>query len=63
MKTRFELQQIIGFLHKANSGLAIKDLSRNHGFVAARHYQWRTKFGDMDVFDAKRLKARITENA
>jgi putative transposase len=43
--------------------VAVKDLCRRHGFSEASYYLWRSKFGGMDVSDAKRLKVLETENA
>jgi putative transposase len=42
--------------------MAIKELCRKHGFSEASFYLWRSKFGGMDVSDAKRLKALELEN-
>lgn len=63
MKKRFTEEQIIGFLKEADAGVAIKELCRRHGFSEASYYLWRSKFGGMDVSDAKRLKALEAENA
>ncbi len=64
MKKRFtEEEQIIGFLRQAQSGVAVKDLCRKHGFSDAAFYGWRAKYGGMQVDDAKRLKALEAENA
>lgn len=63
MKKRYTEEQIIGFLREADTGLAVKELCRKHGFSEASYYLWRGKFGGMDVSDAKRLKALETENA
>lgn len=62
MKKRFTEEQIIGFLREADAGMPIKDLCRRHNFSEASYYLWRSKFGGMDVSDAKRLKALETEN-
>lgn len=62
MKKRFTEEQIIGFLKEADAGMAVKDLCRRHGFSEASYYLWRSKFGGMDVADAKRLKALEIEN-
>lgn len=62
MKKRFNEEQIIGFLREADKGVAVKDLCRRHGFSDASYYLWRSKFGGMDVSDAKRLKALEVEN-
>lgn len=63
MKKRFSEEQIIGFLKQADAGLAVKELCRKYGFSEASFYLWRSKFGGMDVSDAKRLKALEAENA
>jgi len=63
VKKRFTEEQIIGFLREADKGVAVKDLCRRHGFSDASYYLWRSKYGGMDVSDAKRLKALEAENA
>ena len=63
MKKRFSEEQIIGFLREADKGVAVKELCRKHGFSEASYYLWRSKYGGMDVSDAKRLKALEAENA
>ena len=63
MKKRYTEEQIIGFLREADRGIALKELCRKHGFSEASYYLWRSKFGGMDVSDAKRLKALEAENA
>ena len=55
MKKRYSEEQIIGFLKEADAGVPIKELCRRHGFSEASYYLWRSKFGGMDVSDAKRL--------
>ena len=63
VKKRFTEEQIIGFVREAERGVAIKDLCRRHGFSEGSYYLWRSKFGGMDVSDAKRLKSLEAENA
>ena len=63
MKKRFTEEQTIGFLREADSGLPVKDLCRKHGFSEASYYLWRSKFGGMNVSEAKRLKELESENA
>jgi putative transposase len=62
-KKRYTEEQIIGFLREADAGVAVKDLCRKYGFSQGSFYLWRSKFGGMDVSDAKRLKALEAENA
>ena len=63
VKKRYSEEQIIGFLKEADADLAVKELCRRHGFSAASFYLWRSKYGGMEVADAKRLKALESENA
>ena len=63
MKKRYTEEQIIGFLREAEKGIALKDLCRKHGFSEASFYLWRSKYGGMDVSDARRLKTLEAENA
>ncbi len=43
--------------------MAVKELCRKRGFSEASYHLWRSKFGGMDVSDAKKLKALEAENA
>ena len=61
-KSRFTDEQIIGFLKQVESGVAVKDLGRKHGFSDAAFYKWRGKFGGMDVSEARRLRELEGEN-
>ena len=63
MKKRFSEEQIIGFLRDAEAGWPVKALCRRNGFSEASYYLWRSKFGGMDVSEAKGLKELEIENA
>jgi putative transposase len=63
VKKRYTEEQIIGFLQEAEGGVPLKELCRRHGFSEASIYLWRTKFGGMNVSDAKRLRELEAENA
>jgi putative transposase len=63
VKKRFSEEQIIGFLKEVDAGIPVKELCRKHGFSEASYYLWRSKFGDMSVPEAKRLKELESENA
>jgi putative transposase len=62
MKKRFTEAQIVGFLREVDAGVPVKDLCRKHGFSEASYYLWRSKFGGMNISDAKRLKELEIEN-
>ena len=59
---RFTEEQIIGILKQAQSGMKIIDLCRLHGISDATFYNWRSKYGGLEVSEAKRLKTLEAEN-
>lgn len=50
-------------LEEYQAGLGAKELCRKHGVSDATFYKWRSKYGGMEVSDAKKLKALEAENA
>jgi putative transposase len=61
-KSRFIQEQIIGMLKEHHAGLSAGDLCRKHGISDATFYKWRSKYGGMDVSDARKLKTLEDEN-
>lgn len=61
-KSKYSEEQIIGFLKQAQAGLPIKELCRKGGFSDATFYKWRSKYGGMEVPDARRLRELEAEN-
>ena len=61
-RKRFSEEQIIGVLKEHELGAKTADLCRKHGISEATFYNWKSKFGGMDVSEAKRLKALEGEN-
>jgi putative transposase len=61
-RKRFTEEQIIGILREQEAGAKTGDLARKHGVSEATLYNWKARFGGMDVSDAKRLKALEDEN-
>lgn len=59
---RFSEEQIIGVLKEWEGGLAIGDVCRKHGVCENTLYRWKSKYGGMELGDAKRLKALEDEN-
>ena len=61
-KSQFREEQIIGILKQGEAGVKTAELCREHGISAATFYQWKQKFGGMDVAEAQRLKQLEDEN-
>jgi len=62
-RSRFSEEQIIGILKVHQAGLGAKELCRKHGVSDATFYKWRSKYGGMEVSDARKLKSLEAENA
>ena len=62
-KSQFTEQQIIRALQEVDAGATAADVCRRLGVAEATFYRWKSKYGGMDVSDAKRLKELETENA
>ncbi len=62
-RKRFTEEQIIAVLKEHEAGAKTADLVRKHGISEATFYNWKAKFGGMEVSEAKRLKALEDENA
>ena len=62
-RSRFSEEHIIGILKEHQTGLSAKDLCRKHGISDATFSKWRSKYGGMDVSDARRWKTLESENA
>lgn len=61
-KSRFSEEQIIGILREQEAGRPTADVCRKHGVSGATFDKWKSKFGGMDVSDAKRLRSLEDEN-
>ena len=61
-RSRFSDEQIIAILREPEAGRPTTELCRKHGVSGATFYKWKSKFGGMEVSEAKRLKALEDEN-
>jgi putative transposase len=61
-RNRFTEEQIIGILKEHELGAKTADLCRKHGMSEATLYNWKAKFGGMEVSEAKRLRSLEDEN-
>lgn len=61
-KSRFNEEQIIGFLQEVDAGAEARAVCRRIGVSEQTFYRWRQKYGGMQVSDARRLKQLEDEN-
>jgi len=62
-KTRFTEAQIFSILKEYDAGKNILDVARAHGVSKATIYNWKAKYGGLEVSEAKRLRSLEDENA
>ncbi|HCJ23172.1 MAG TPA: IS3 family transposase [Erythrobacter sp.] len=62
-RTRFSEEKIIGVLKEAEAGMKTADLARRHGVSEATIYNWKAKYGGLEVSEARRLRELEGENA
>lgn len=61
-RSRFCDEQIIGILKEQEAGAKVAELGRRHGISETTFYKWKSKYGGLEVSDAKRLKTLEDEN-
>jgi putative transposase len=61
-RKRFKEEQIIGILKEAEAGVAVQDLVRKYGVSEQTYYRWKSKYGGMQISDAKKLRSLEKEN-
>jgi putative transposase len=62
MKKRFTEEQIIQVLKEQEAGMKTAEVCRRHGIWDATFYNWKAKYGGMDLSDARKLRALESEN-
>jgi len=62
MKKRYTEEQIIRALKEHEAGSKVEDLCRRLGISNGTFYNWRSKYGGLEVNEAKRLRELESEN-
>ena len=62
-RKRYTEEQIISMLKQHEAGRSMVDLAREYGIAENTLYRWKSKFGGMEVSEAKRLRELESENA
>jgi len=62
-KSRFKEAQIVSILRQQEAGKSTKDICREHGISDATFYNWKAKYGGMEVSDVHKMKELELENS
>lgn len=62
-RSRFSEEQIIAVLKEQEAGMTTAEVCRRHGISSATFYKWKSKFGGLEVSDARRLRTLEQENS
>jgi putative transposase len=62
-RKRYPEEKIISILKEHEAGAPVPDLSRRYGIVENTIYRWKSKYGGLEVSEAKRLRQLENENA
>ena len=53
---KFSESQIVVILKQQDSGQTVTQISREHGVSEATFYNWKAKYGGMQISEVRRLK-------
>lgn len=62
MKKRYTEEQIIKAIKLYENGSKVEDICRSYGVSTGTFYNWKSKFGGLEVNEAKRLRDLESEN-
>ena len=61
-KTRFSEEQMVGAVKQLEAGRPVKDVARELGVSEQTLYNWRAKYGGLELSDVRRLRELEDEN-
>jgi putative transposase len=62
-KSKFSEEQIIGILREAEGEMPVGTVCARHNISLGTFYKWRSKYGGLEVSEARRLRAMEEENS
>jgi len=62
-RSRFSDEQIIAIVKEQEAGMATVEVCRRQGISSATFYKWKSKYGGLEISEAKRLRSLEDENA
>jgi len=62
-RAKWNEEQIIGILKQVEAGRTVVEVCREHGVGESTFYKWKSKYGGLEVNEARRLKSLEDENA
>lgn len=62
MKTKYSEEKIVQILNEVIAGAKVLDVCRKYEISDATYYNWKSKYGGMQISDVKRLKELESEN-
>ncbi len=61
-KARFKETEIVRVLKEVEGGRQVKEVCREYGISDATYYNWKSKYGGMEVSDIRKMKELAQEN-
>ena len=55
-KSRFTESQIVAAIKKQETGISVKEICREMGISEPTFFNWKAKYGGMEVSDVKKMK-------
>jgi len=62
-KSRYTESQIITMLREHENGKKVTDICREYGISSATFFNWKSKYGGLEVNELKRMRELEEENA
>lgn len=61
-RSKWSTEKILSILKESEAGVSVSELCRKYGMSDATFYNWRKRYGGMEVSEARRLRELEAEN-